>query len=169
MPRPKTKEELLQLSRKNYSILVDFIDSLKDKELQAEFPPGYLNRNIKDVLAHIHHWHLLVLDWYTIGMKGNKPHMPAKGYTWRTLPDLNRKIWKKYENLDSKKAQKMLDASYTTVQEIINKHTTQELFEKKKYKWTGTTSLGAYLISATSSHYDWAYKLIKRCKRETKN
>ena len=35
--------------------------------------------------------------------------------------------------------------------------------EKKKYKWTGSTSLGAYLVSATSSHYDWAYKLIKKC------
>ncbi|MEL6140134.1 MAG: ClbS/DfsB family four-helix bundle protein, partial [Bacteroidota bacterium] len=36
------------------------------------------------------------------------------------------------------------------------------------YAWTGTTSLGAYLISSTSSHYDWAYKLIKRCKKKEK-
>lgn len=40
-----------------------------------------------------------------------------------------------------------------------------ELFEKKRYKWTGTTLLGAYFVSATSSHYDWAYKLIKKAKR----
>jgi hypothetical protein len=48
---------------------------------------------------------------------------------------------------------------------LICQHSDQELFEKKKYAWTGTTSLGAYLISATSSHYDWATKLIKRAKK----
>ncbi len=47
-------------------------------------------------------------------------------------------------------------------QKLIEKHSDVELFEKKRYKWTGTTSLGAYLISSTSSHYDWAIKLIKR-------
>ena len=41
-----------------------------------------------------------------------------------------------------------------------------ELFEKKRYKWTGSTSLGAYLVSATSSHYDWAFKLIKKCLKK---
>ncbi|MDR1911573.1 MAG: ClbS/DfsB family four-helix bundle protein, partial [Helicobacteraceae bacterium] len=39
-----------------------------------------------------------------------------------------------------------------------------ELFTKNKYEWTGTTSLGSYLISATSSHYDWGLKTIKPLK-----
>ena len=30
------------------------------------------------------------------------------------------------------------------------------------YHWTATTSLGSYLVSATSSHYDWALKLIRK-------
>ena len=38
----------------------------------------------------------------------------------------------------------------------------EELFTKKKYHWTGSTSLGSYLVSATSSHYDWALKLIRK-------
>ncbi|HOP45228.1 MAG TPA: ClbS/DfsB family four-helix bundle protein, partial [Flavobacteriales bacterium] len=41
----------------------------------------------------------------------------------------------------------------------------EELFEKKRYRWTGSTSLGAYLVSATSSHYDWALKLIQKVLR----
>ncbi|MCZ2101005.1 MAG: ClbS/DfsB family four-helix bundle protein [Chitinophagales bacterium] len=59
-------------------------------------------------------------------------------------------------------AKNLLKNPYTEIQQIIEMHTNEELFEKKKYKWTGTTSLGAYLIFATSSHYDWAIKIIKK-------
>ena len=51
---------------------------------------------------------------------------------------------------------------------LIEKHTDDELFTKKKYEWTGTTSLGAYLISATSSHYDWGLKTVKPLKKLVK-
>jgi hypothetical protein len=37
----------------------------------------------------------------------------------------------------------------------LKTYTNDEQLTKKKYAWTGTTSLGAYLISATSSHYEW--------------
>ncbi|MEM6360167.1 MAG: ClbS/DfsB family four-helix bundle protein [Bacteroidota bacterium] len=50
--------------------------------------------------------------------------------------------------------QKNIQPSYSQLREIIIKHTNDELFEKKRYKWTGTTSLGSYLISAISSYYD---------------
>ena len=49
--------------------------------------------------------------------------------------------------------------------DIIGKHSDEELFTKKKYQWTGTTSLGAYLIGSTSSHYDWALKTIKPLRK----
>lgn len=165
MPRPKTKEELLALSQKQYRKLLDFIASLSEEERHKEFPIGYLNRNSTDVLAHLHHWHLLLLDWYGSGMAGNKPDMPAKGYSWKTVPELNRMIWKKYQGTPTTQVHNFLDASYADMQKLMERYTDQELFEKKKYKWTGSTSLGAYLISATSSHYDWAYKLIKKATK----
>jgi hypothetical protein len=49
--------------------------------------------------------------------------------------------------------------------ELIGKHTDEELFTKKRYGWTGSTSLGAYLVSATSSHYDWALKTLRPLKK----
>jgi len=165
MPRPKTKDELLRLSQKNYSKLIDFVDFYPKKEQLSEFPKGYLNRNIRDVLAHLHHWHLMFVSWYEIGMNGGKPDMPAKGYTWKTMPDLNLKIQEKYTYKTPEDVRKMLNGSFNSIQKIINGHTEEELFTKKKYGWTGTTSLGAYLISTTSSHYDWAYKLIKKSKK----
>ena len=35
------------------------------------------------------------------------------------------------------------------------------LFSKGIYNWTGNSILGAYVISATVSHYDWTKKKIK--------
>lgn len=160
MARPTTKEELLHLSQANYKKLNDLIESISDPN--KEFPEGTMNRNIRDVLAHLHHWHLMMLNWYEVGMKGEKPEMPAKGYSWKDTPELNKEIWKKYQKVDFNETKSLFKDSYQDIQKIIEKHTNEELFEKKKYKWTGTTSLGSYLISATSSHYDWAIKLIKK-------
>ena len=162
MSRPKTREALLSLSQENFQRLNNYVDSFSEEEKRKSFPEGTMNRNIRDVLAHLHHWHLMFLDWYKVGMTGEKPEMPAKGYTWKSVPNLNKEIWKRYCEVPLEKVREMLDASYLQLQEIIQKHTNEELFEKKRYHWTGTTSLGSYLISATSSHYDWAYKLIKK-------
>jgi len=166
MPKPKTKKELLNRSQNNYKDLMAIINTFSKEDAHKEFPKGTLNRNIKDVLAHLHEWHLMFLEWYKIGMNGQKPEMPVKGYTWRTLPELNKEIWKKYKDIELEKAKSSLSDSYKQIQNVLKKHTNEELFEKKKYKWTGSASLGAYLISNTSSHYNWAIKMIKK---STKN
>lgn len=165
MPRPKSKTELVNLSNENFQKLNDFIELLSKQEQQSEFPKGTMNRNIRDVLAHLHHWHLMMLDWYVVGMSGKKPDMPAKGYTWKTTPELNKWILNKYKNEDLNTSKKYLNDSFRKIQVVINSHSDEELFEKKRYKWTGTTSLGAYLVSNTSSHYEWALKLIKKAKK----
>jgi len=162
MPRPKTKNDLLELSQQNFKKLNELIDDFPKEHLNENFPKGTLNRNTRDVLGHLHHWHLMFLSWYKVGMKGDKPAMPAEGYSWKTVSDLNKLIWEKCQPISLQKTRKSLNASYEEIQLIIQAHSEEELFEKKRYKWTGSTSLGSYLISATSSHYDWAYKLIKK-------
>jgi len=67
------------------------------------------------------------------------------------------------------KAQELLKSSFAKVQKVIKSHSDEELFEKKRYKWTGSTSMGSYLISATSSHYDWAMKLLQKYKKSLKD
>lgn len=165
MARPTTKKELEELSRANYTKLFGLINSYTEEVQEKEFTTPTLNRNIRDVLAHLHYWHLLMLGWYEVGMKGEKPKMPAKGYTWKTSKELNKKIWEETQKITLKEAKEQIDTSYKKLQQLIQKHSDKELFEKKKYHWTGSTSLGAYLISATSSHYDWAYKLIKKGRK----
>ena len=165
MSRPASKTELLEKSKETFQNLNGFIEQLPSEQQQKEFPKGIMNRNIRDVLMHLHHWHLMFLKWYEVGMSGKKPVMPAKGYTWKTTPDLNQWILKNYQNLPLEDAKILLKESHRNVEKIIEDHTDKELFEKKRFKWTGTTSLGAYLVSTTSSHYEWALKLIKRAKK----
>ncbi len=165
MSRPASKTELLEKSKATFQNLNSFIEQLPSEQQQKEFPKGIMNRNIRDVLMHLHHWHLMFLKWYEVGMSGQKPVMPAKGYTWKTTPDLNRWIQKNYKDIPLNDAKQLLKNSYQNVRKIIEDHSDKELFEKKRYKWTGSTSLGAYLVSSTSSHYEWALKLIKRAKK----
>lgn len=164
MAVPKTKSELLKQSQDNYKKLNDFIDSLSEEDKLTDFPPGTMNRNIRDVLAHLYHWHMMFIDWYTIGMKGEKPDMPAKGYTWKDTKELNKKIWKDYRSHKLKDIRKSLDLTHAKLQSIIQNHKEKELFEKKRYPWTGTSSLATYTRASTSSHYNWAYNLIKKAK-----
>ena len=165
MARPKNKEELAYLSNENYNKLLSYIDSLSGEVQNGEFPKGTMNRNVRDVLTHLHEWHLMMLGWYKVGMKGDKPDMPAKGYSWKITPQLNRLIWENYQKTTLKEARADLNKSFAEIQAVIKQHAGDELFEKKRYKWTGSTSLGSYLVSCTSSHYDWALKLIKKATK----
>ena len=160
--RPKNKTELLDLSQDNFDSLMTFIDNLSIEEKHLQFPEGTLNRNIKDVLMHLHHWHLLFVNWYEIGMQGVKPQMPAKGYSWNETPKLNLWIREQYEDIPWEEASRLLTTSFLQTRKIMDNHSNKELFEKQRFHWTGSTSLGSYLVSASSSHYYWAEKLIKK-------
>lgn len=168
MPRPTNKAELLELGDTNLHKLLDFIDGLPEEFKVKEYENEELNdrdRTISDVICHLHEWHNMMMNWYQIGMSGRKPAIPAEDVTWQTLPVLNHRIYDQYKGTELQESIEMLKKSHEEMKEIINRHSDEELFEKKRFAWTGTTSLGAYLISATSSHYDWALKTIKPIKK----
>ncbi len=162
MPRPTDKNALLKAQQEEYNKLIHMITSLSEAEQEGIFPFEDRDRNIRDVLTHLYEWHLMFLKWYEEGMAGKTPEMPAPGYTWKETPALNKAIWEKYQNTSLKEAKSLLAGTHKKITEITNSHTNEELFEKNKYKWTKTSSLGSYLISATSSHYDWGQKKIKK-------
>lgn len=165
MARPTTKEELIHLSQENYEKLFSLIDSLTLEEQEKTFPFEDRDKNIRDVLIHLHEWHNMMERWHKDGMAGKKPAIPAPGYTFKTTPELNQKIWAAYQETSLAEAKRLLDSTHEQMVELIHSYTNEELFTKKYYKWTGTTSLGAYFVSATSSHYDWAAKKIRKFKK----
>jgi hypothetical protein len=123
---------------------------------------GTQDRNPRDLLMHLWQWQEMLYLWHNENMKGNATNFLPDGFSWKTTPDLNQIFWKNYQDTSLAEAKKLLEASHEKLMQIIESHTNEELFEKSFYPWTGGTTLGAYLISATSSHYDWATKLLKK-------
>jgi hypothetical protein len=162
MPRPVTKQALLAQSRRSYEVLTALVAGLSPTDREREFAPGTMNRNLRDVLGHLHHWHTLLLGWYAVGMQGGEPEIPAAGYTWSTTPQLNRSIHARCQATSLRAMRSRLHRSHAEVMALVARHTEAELLTKRRYPWTGTTSLGAYLIAATCSHYDWAQRLIRK-------
>jgi len=81
MLRPKSKAELLLQGNSKYKQLLHIMERQPKQKRNTTFPTTYLNRNICDVFAHLHHWHRLFLGWYVEAMKGNSTEMLAKGDT----------------------------------------------------------------------------------------
>ena len=180
MPRPKTKDDLLKAAKENFEALTTLIEGLSEKELNTPFDfsdqPSKKeahwsrDKNVRDVLIHLYEWHQLLLKF----PKNNKgvtdkksaiAFLPAD-YTWKTYGAMNVMFWTRHQNTPLESAKTLLAQSHKKVMEIAEKYTNEELFTKKYFDWTGTTDLGSYFVSATSSHYDWAIKKIKaHCKK----
>ena len=77
---------------------------------------------------------------------------------------MNVVFWENHQGTSYDKSHKNLKKNHAAVLDLISKFTNEELFEKKHFLWTGTTNLGSYCVSATSSHYDWAQKKMKALK-----
>ncbi|MCL1897725.1 MAG: ClbS/DfsB family four-helix bundle protein [Micrococcales bacterium] len=165
MPRPKIKAELLSAASVGYDKLMTFIRTMTAEQRTACFAFADRDRNLRDVLAHLSQWHRMMQGWYNLGMAGQKPQIPGEGYTWQTLPALNQAIWEQAQTITLDQAIVDLEATHQAMAKLIEAHSDTELFTKKLYTWTGSTSLGAYLISSTSSHYDWALKKLRRASR----
>jgi hypothetical protein len=165
MARPTTKEALAEASSTRFQLLLTEVEAIPADLRATEFPFEGRDRTIRDVACHLHEWHKLMLGWYDVGMRGDKPEIPATGFTWRTTPDLNRELWAENQGTSLEAALNLLAQSHQEVHDLILGHTDEELFMKKRYAWTGTTSLGAYLVSSTSSHYEWGIKKIRKLRR----
>ena len=162
MPRATTKSELISAAGEQYSKLLKLIATMTQEEQIAEFLFEDRDRNLRDVLIHLCEWHQLLLNWVHANQKGDaKPFLPEP-YNWKTYPQMNIKLWEKHQNTSYENSKQMLEQSHFDVLKLIETFSDNELFVKKHFSWTGTTNLGSYCISATSSHYDWAMKKIKR-------
>ena len=162
MPRPTTNSQLITASENEYKKLNELINSMSIEEQKETFKFEDRDRNVRDVLVHLYEWHQMLLNWVDANTKGDpKPFLPAP-YNWKTYGAMNVEvIWKKHQNTPYDKSREMLSGSHAQVMKLAHSFTDEELFTKKHYNWIGSSSLGAYFVSATSSHYDWAIRKLK--------
>ncbi|SDD11945.1 hypothetical protein SAMN05216410_2880 [Sanguibacter gelidistatuariae] len=160
MVRPTTKEELLRASDDGLQAVWDGAAELGEGARWDD--PDDRDHSVRDVVGHLREWQRMMLGWYDDGMAGRAPVMPAPGHTWRTTPALNAEIWVRYQDTTELEVREGLAETHARLRAIIMSHTEDELFEKTRYPWTGSTSLGSYVVSATSSHYAWAATKLRR-------
>ncbi|MDR0229324.1 MAG: ClbS/DfsB family four-helix bundle protein [Flavobacteriaceae bacterium] len=165
MARPTTKEQLLFLSNENFEKIFQLIASMSTVEQSTTFTFEGRDRNIRDVLIHLYEWHRLLLSWVVANQKGEAQSFLPEPYNWKTYPEMNVEFWKKHQLTSLQEAIDSLKQSHKEVEQMIQSFTNEELFVKKYFTWTGTTSLGSYCVSSTSSHYDWAIKKLKQHKK----
>ena len=164
MQIPVSKEELLFQSEESFSKLLDLIKTFPEDYKNKIYTKNELNdrdRTFADIICHLHEWHLLRKNWYEEGMSGKKPSL---SYSLQILPSINKSIWEKYKGTELKKAIALFKKSHKDIIALINKHSDKELFTKNKYKFTGSTTLGAYFYYNTADHYNWGYKTIEKIK-----
>lgn len=78
---------------------------------------------------------------------------------------MNEEFWVRHQGTSLKQAESMVKESHAQVMALMEPFSDEELFERGRFKWTGTTTLGAYFVSCTASHYDWAMKKLKEHMR----
>ena len=166
MPRPTSKSDLIQAANDQFAKLWTLIDEMSDEEKSADIVPNERDKNVRDILVHLYEWHCLLLNWIRSNTNGNPaPFLPAP-YNWKTYPQMNVAFWEKHQNTSYTDAETMLKKTHKEVMALIESFSNEALFSKGTFDWTGTTTLGSYCVSATSSHYDWAFKDIKKALKK---
>lgn len=171
MSRPASKDELLKTSTTQFEKLWMLLDSMSEEEQQAVFSfsaegskkEAHWRRDkcLRDVLGHLYEWHQLLLTWVEANQNGRcQPFLPEP-YNWKTYGQLNDRFWREHQTTALEEAKHLLRSTHEQVMALMESFSDAELFQKGQFSWTGTTTLGSYCVSVTSSHYDWAIKKIR--------
>jgi len=173
MARPINKEMLFEASSEQFLKLWNLIDSMTEEQklgeicLEGKEAHWARDKNVRDILIHLYEWHQLLLKWVSSNMEDvSVPFLPAQ-YTWKTYGDMNVEFWTKHQDTSYENAVTTVKESHIKVMELAERFSSEELFAKGIFPWVGGSTLGSYFVSATSSHYDWAIKKIKKYVKST--
>jgi hypothetical protein len=140
----------------------------------ALIPPRQMTRSgvtrggwsVKDVLAHLVEWQRMNLDWYAAGVRGERPAIPAPGFTLRDLPRLNTMIYQKHHRRSLNAVLQDYRAYHDKTLALIEALSDGDLVTLERFSWTGPSwTLSDYLRASTAAHYLWARTRIRRWLR----
>lgn len=156
------KRDLLSEIQRERSALDDTLALLPDRHLtKSGVTRG--GWSVKDVLAHLVEWQKMNLDWYAAGVRGEKPPMPAPGFTWREIPRLNAMIKPKHERRSLEAVMRDYKSYHDRIVELIKTLSDADLVALERFSWTGPSwTLSDFFRANTVAHYLWARTRIRR-------
>ncbi len=159
------KADLLREIERERGALDDLLAGLPTRQMTK----GGVTRggwSVKDILAHLVEWQRMNLDWYAAGARGERPAMPAPGYTLRDLPRLNAAIYRKHHRRSLRAVVHDYRSYHDQVVDLIGRLSDTDLVTLRRFSWTGPSwTLSDYLRAATAAHYSWARTRIRRWQR----
>ncbi|WP_216404632.1 ClbS/DfsB family four-helix bundle protein [Arcanobacterium phocae] len=179
MARPQTQNELITANNIQFEKLLGILESIPPTCCVTDFPLVFADngseahwqrdKNCKGIIVHLYEWQRLWLEWVDANMAGEKHTFLPSPYTWNNYAGLNEEFKEKHQNTTYREALALLKTTHDDVLARVHTLSNEELFNKKYFSFTGTTSLGSYTVSATSSHYEWAIKKIRTYKNLCNN
>ena len=148
------KESLIEEANKVYQELMSLV---RDTETTPFLYKGR-DFNHRDVLYHLIAWHKILLDLYKTNP--NPPIELKKGYTWANLEALNYTFLDEGRIYPLQEVKRMLDHSHESVIQLVMTLSDEDLNQKNRYPFTGSSVLGEFIDECLALHYGWAMRTI---------
>jgi hypothetical protein len=158
MAAPRTKEELLAQTAAERDALQSMLRGFTREQMVAQGAYGW---SARDYVAHLAEWERLLFGWYDAGLRGETPALPAPGYTWATIADLNQAIYERRRGDPLERVMADWGETSRRLLELIQSISEADLFAPRLFAWTGRGTLGFYIYECGANHYRWAAKEIR--------
>ena len=156
---PATKALLLIDSEKERDALSAMLGGLSREQVLW---PGAYGWSAKDHVAHLAEWERLFGYWYDAGVRGENPPVPAPGFTWATVHELNAAIYERHRDEQLEHVMADWRESSRRFTALVNHIAEPELFMPGRYAWTGRGTMASFVYECGGNHYRWAATEIKR-------
>lgn len=174
----KTKQQYLDSTSEAWESLWEEVGNwdlskveTRIKVVNKSSKPDLRAQSVKDVLAHLHAWHLLLLSWHKAGQSEmhemrELPDMPTAGYKWNETRRLNQDLADHWADVEFVSVSRRLKLSYGRVMKLVSPLSETQFLKPGFEAWTGKYGLVTYFSPNTDSHYRWAKKKIVAMRKE---
>jgi len=159
--RFQSKKAFITDAKTEYQTLKGLLADLDEEQMTQPGVSGQGKWSIKDMLAHLHEWHRMALNWYEIGLTGKRAAIPAP----KDCPILNRAIYEKYKDCSWREMADAFEKSHKKMMALAGSLTEKQLLTPGYFAWTRKNPLTSYLSPNLGSHYRWAIRHIRRWKK----
>jgi hypothetical protein len=119
--------------------------------------------SVKDVLAHLADWEQRFLDWYAADQRGEVPHPPAPGLTWKRqdLDTLNRQIFEKHHDRPLPEILAEFRDTHERLMATVQAIPEKDIVAETRFVWIGKSAMYHWL-TAYASHDRWAKDQVRK-------
>lgn len=169
MPQVQDKQSLISAAQEGFQLLVENLEKADIHSLELNFLPSSSKskcatfehgENMRDVLMHIYEWQRLQVAFVENIRKGTPKDFIPEPYrkNYKEMDEANRQ---RHQGTSVSQAIAMLKDSHAEIMVLLAGFSEEELFGKKVFKVTYTTTMAAYFSCVTVSPYGQALKKLK--------